>query len=106
MINIIKPEEIKSEYDSLIKGRKLFYLDYKSLNGMYSIGIESNISFFIYAQEQIYDNYRDIYKIYSKIYITKQNNTDSDKYKRAFIYFNTTDYVLFKVKKLNDFIFL
>ena len=105
MINIIKPEEIKTEYDSIIKGPKLFYIDYKSLNGMNSIGIESNISFFTYAQEQIYKDYRDIYKIYSKLYITKQNNTDFDKNKKAIIYFNTTDYTLFKVKKLNYSIF-
>ena len=104
MINLVKSEEIKTDYESILKGPKLFLIEYNSLNGINSIGIESNETFHLYEQE-LQERDFDSYYNYLNLYITKQNNLESDVLKRAFIYFSTTDLNSFKVKKFNYSIF-
>ena len=110
IISLIKPIEIKSDYNSIIKGPQIFLIEYNSLNGMNSIGIKSNVSFIIFEQEQedfeMDYNYNPSDDSYANLYITKQNNLEPHIFKKAFIYFNTTDNVLFIVKKFNFSIFL
>jgi hypothetical protein len=43
-------EEIREEYNKVINGKKYFLIDYYTVNGLNSIGIISNESFFIYEQ--------------------------------------------------------
>ena len=39
ILNLIKVEEIKSDYQSVVNGPKFFFIDYNLLNGMNSIGM-------------------------------------------------------------------
>ena len=108
MISLFKPEEINSDYNSVIKGPKLFLIEYNLLNGINSIGIESNESFFIYEQDVQnlkYSSYKESYIRYLNLFITKQNNLESDIYQKIFIYFNSSNNAIFTVKKLNYSIF-
>ena len=108
MINLVRPEEIKSDYNAIIRGPKLFLIEYYILNGMNSIGIEADESFFLYEQEfQIQDDiqYELFDSKYLNLYITKQNNLESYIFKGAFIYFNSTNNINFRVQKFNFPIF-
>ena len=106
-VYLFKVEEIKSEYNSIIEGPKLFLVEYNSINGMNSIGIESNKSFYIYEQEdhEEYGANKKSFRRYLNLTITKQNNLESDIHKRAFIYFNSAGKAIFTVKKLKYSIF-
>ena len=60
----------------------------------------SNESFFIYEQAMDTSNHIS-YINYTKIFITKQNYIKPHEFKKALIYFNSTNYASFQVKKLN-----
>ena len=102
IINIYKQKitEINSDYTENFKGPKLFLIDYYTFNNYKSFGIESNQKYFLF--EQIYDTRISFEKTeYNNITITKQNNDNSQLFKRAFIFFNTTENIYFKVQKFN-----
>ena len=93
-------EEITSDYNQVIHGPKYFFIDYFKLNKMNSIGIMSDKPFFIYEQEMGSENHISL-NDYKTIYITKKSNSEPHIFKRALIFFNSTDEVHFQVKKLN-----
>ena len=98
ILNLIKAEEIKSDYELTINGPKYFLLDYHLLNGMNSIGIESDIPFYLYEQT-LYEYSKDYNKFYLNLFITNQNNIEFHYNKKALIYFNSKEKSLFRVKK-------
>ena len=97
-------EEIKSIYSKTIKGPKYIFIDYFELNNMNSIGIGSSESFFFYEQESSSEK-KISKKGYQNYYITKINNYIPQDLKSIIIYINSTNDVLFEVKKFNYSIF-
>jgi len=57
MINLYKYNsyEINSDYNNIIKGSCLFFIDYIKLNHLDSFGIQSNKLYYFYEQIQKYD---------------------------------------------------
>ena len=47
--------EINSDYNKIIKGPCLFFIDYIKLNHLDSFGIQSNKPYYFYEQIQEYD---------------------------------------------------
>ena len=98
ILNLIKAEEIKSDYELTINGPKFFLLEYSLLNGMNSIGIESDIPFYLYEQT-LYKYDVSNNKFYLNLFITIHNNIEFHYPKNALIYFNSKEKSLFRVKK-------
>ena len=108
MINLFKPKEIQTEFNSVIEGPALLFIDYNSLNDINSISIESNKKFYINEQYSLDNDLigeKDSKIIITNLYITKYNNLEPHNYKRAFIYFNSKGNAWLKVKKLDYSIF-
>ena len=99
-----KVEEIKSNYNQIIKEPKYFYIDYFEINNMNSIGIGANDSFIFNEQEKSYEN-RIINKGLQNYYITKTNNNSPEAFRSIIIYINSNNNILFEVKKFNYSIF-
>lgn len=99
-----KIEEIKSEYSNEINGPKYFYINYFEINNINSIGIGANESFYLYEEKKSYITSISS-KEYQNYYITKTNNYDTQSFKSAIIYFNSTNRILFEIKKYNFPIF-
>ena len=104
-LNLIKAEEIKSDYESIINGPKFFLIDYNTLNGMNSIGIESTIPFYLYEQKPNILETEKNNKYYLNLYFTKQNYIEFHYPQKALIYFNQKSNGFFHVKKFNYSIF-
>ena len=100
-----KIEEIKSDYKQIITGPKYFFIDYFELNNMNSIGIGANESFNIFEEKKEYDTSIS-FRGYQNYYIIKYDNYAPNIFKSALIYFNSTNKVLFEVKKYNYSIFM
>ena len=100
-----KIEEIKSEYNNEINGPKYFYINYFEINNLNSIGIGANELFFFYEEKKSYETKISSTK-YQKYYITKTNNYETNSFNSAIIYFNSTNKILFEIKKYNFPIFL
>ena len=99
-----KIEEIKTEYNEIIKGPKYFFIDYFELNNMNSIGIGANDSFLFDEQEKSFITSIST-RGYQNYYITKTNNLAPQIFKSIIIYINSTNNILFEVKKYNYSIF-
>ena len=97
-------EQIHSEYNDKIQGPKYFYIDYFDLNGMNSIGFGADENFIFYEQKREVDNFI-FKKDYTNTFITKMNNYAPETFKNAIIYFNSTNEILFQIKKYNYPIF-
>ena len=97
-----KIEEIKTEYNQIITGPKYFFIDYFELNNINSIGIGANESFNIFEEKKEYKTSIS-FRGYKNYYITKYDNNAPNTFKSALIYFNSTNKVLFEVKKFNYF---
>ena len=96
--------EITDNYNEILTGPKLFYIDYYTLNNLKSFGIEANQSYYFF--EQNLDNIVVISREeYNNITIITQNNAKPYIFKRAFVVFNKTGYVNFNVQKFNYSIF-
>ena len=95
-----KIEEIKTEYNQIITGPKYFFIDYFDLNNINSIGIGANESFNIFEEKKEYKTSIS-FRGYQNYYITKNDNNAINIFKSALIYFNSTNKVLFEVKKFN-----
>ena len=104
ILNLIKAEEIKSDYELTINGPKYFLLEYHLLNGMNSIGIESDIPFYLYEQT-LYKYSPDYKKFYLNLFITNQNNIEFHYNKKALVYFNSKEKSLFRVKRYDHSFF-
>ncbi len=101
ILNIIpKFEEINSEFNQEIKGPKYYFIDYNKFNNMNSIGFLANESFLLYEVQS--DNLiTQISKKYFRAFITTLDNYALNIIKSAIIYFNSTNNILFEVKKYN-----
>ena len=100
-----KIEEINSEYSKEIYGPKYFYIDYFKINNINSIGIGASESFYLF--EEYKSSPTSISSSgYQNYYITKTNNYDTQSFKSAIIYFNSSIEILFEIKKYNFSIFL
>ena len=94
-----KIEEINSEFNQIIKGPKYYYIDYFKFNNMNSIGFLANESFFFFEEKIEYITYASSY--YDNIFITSLNNYMANSFKNAIIYFNSSNNILFEIKKYN-----
>ena len=92
--------EITDDYNENFNGPKLFFIDYYTFNNLKSIGIESNHNYYFFEQHLDYTS-QIIKEECNNITITTQNSAKSYIFRRAFIVFNTTDDIDFKVKKFN-----
>ena len=105
IINLISDlEEIKSEFKQEIKGPKYYYIEFFEFNNLNSIGIWANESFFVYEEEKKYKttvSNTPFSNSYQNIFITKLNNYSPNSYKSAIIFFNSTNNILFEIKKFN-----
>ena len=105
IINLISDlEVIKSEFKQEIKGPKYYYIDFFEFNNLNSIGIWANESFFVYEEEKRYKtsvSNTPFSNRYQNIFITKLNNYSPNSYKSAVIFFNSTNNILFEIKKFN-----
>ena len=92
--------EITEDYNENFNGPKLFFIDYYTFNNLKSIGIESNHNYYFFEQHLDYTSKIVKYEC-NNITITTQNSAKSYIFRRAFIVFNSTDDIDFKVKKFN-----
>ena len=101
-----KSKEITLDNNNInIKGPQLLFLDYFTINNLKSFGIESNHSYFFLQQDiRPYFSLNYLY-YYKNITIYKKGNYNSEIFKRAFIYFNTSDYISLIFQKFNFYIF-
>ena len=101
IMNLIphKIDEINSEFNQIIKGPKYYYIDYFKFNNMNSIGFLANESFFFFEEKIEYITYASSY--YDNIFITSLNNYMANSFKNAIIYFNSSNNILFEIKKYN-----
>ena len=106
LLNIIlyKIEEITSEKTLSINGPIYFILDYYTLNNMNSIGIESNEKYLLFEKE-IGHQTKIAKKEYINVYFTKYNNLEPHIFKKAIIFYNSTNEALFEIKKFPFSIF-
>ena len=104
LLNLIKDvEEIKSAFTKKIIGPKYYYIDNFDFNNMNSIGIGANESFLIYEQEKGYKSVSTFR--FQNYYITKTKNYFPEIFKNIIIKFNSTNEILFEIKKYNYSIF-
>ena len=101
IINLIrdKIEEINYEFKQEIKGPKYYFIDYFKFNEMNSIGFLANESFLIYEENTEYST--SMISKFDNIFITTLNNYAPNIFKSAIIYFNTSNDILFEIKKYN-----
>ena len=105
--NMLKVKEITfdaNQNNQIFKGPQLLLIDYSTINNLVSFGIESNYSYCFYEQE-IDSSISFGYKYYyGNITIYKKDNYKDNIFKRAFIYFNTSDYISITFQKFNFYI--
>ena len=92
--------EITEDYTENFNGPKLFFIDYFTFNNFKSFGIESNHNYYFFEQHLDFPN-QIVNEECNNIIITTQNSAKSYIFRRAFIVFNTTDNIDFKVTKFN-----
>ena len=101
ILNLIpdKIEEINSEFKQEIKGPKYYFIDYNEFNNMNSIGFLANESFYIFEEKNGFRT--SLSKDYYHVFITSINNYAVNTFKSAIIYFNSSNNILFEIKKYN-----
>ena len=106
LLNVIssKVEEITEEKTLSIIGPMYYILDYYSLNNINSIGIESNEPFFLYEQDIGYKT-KIVNTYYVNVYFTKYNNLEPHVFKKAIIFYGSTNSARVEIKKLDFSIF-
>ena len=101
-VNLIpkKIEEIHSDFEQkIIKGPKYYFIEYNKINNMNSFGIFANESFILF--EEKYEDVFSLSQYYENAFITTFNNYEVNVVKRAIIYFNSSNDILFEIKKYN-----
>ena len=91
--------EINLEFKKEIKGPKYYFIDYNKFNNMNSIGFLANESFFIHEEKK--EEETSILSHYHHFFITTLDSYAVNTFKSAIIYFNSSNNILFEVKKYN-----